>query len=471
MVDATLALAEFDRWLKAHDFSDDENEERHFYDWLPRWYADPADRAAITATWDARFAERCKQRDREAAERQMAFDRETAEIKRQRAARDADAASAIWECTSDENEVDAYHAWWRSLDQPARDKFADGGSAVDYWYRTVGEPKYKAEAATTARREQEREQAERKRADLVEHLKDLAWARGEDAASLRAVAAWRRVYVDEMVFKLKEGTARDALQVADQALMAEIQASVDAIAAAKARNAQDPLLRAARGEQDEPVPPPLDLRAIVDRDAVARWLAAHREDLATFEAGRWRHQWNDPDGESKWIDYQWTQLDGFRIFGNVGEIQRQAARWTAYWAIEAKATAYPDAAAALHELGLKVLTGERHDTVDYGAWEFQPEKPPSEYIGDPDDDEPEQEPRTEGEIPRIRRPPSPARQRSKLIKRIESAIRKGYVTKTAIYDAVGGKRETVVELLRELVADGTIQEPDDDHGGYWLDGE
>jgi hypothetical protein len=364
-MDATRALTEFDRWFAVQDLTHDQREydrARFFFDWLPRYYADPDDRATITAAYDAREAER------EAAQAQAAA--KAAEAERQRVATFIEYADPP--LTADE--LPAFVAWLaqgRNDDGKyplvtAAGDYLHFDEGVSFWRSARAEAAAKAAAKAEAERHAREAQEEQRlaaqyardradaerRAALIERLADPAWVRGEDPASLRAVMAWRRTR-HAVTFRVTNGPARDALAAADRELVAAIAERATAIAAAQRQEqAEPPRLRRARGLDPVEVPNPLDVAALADPDDVARWLVAHAG-AYTLAVGYWNDEdiFDRDDDDDKVVGTRRTLYQALD-----DAITTRCARWAVYARIEALAAANPDAAPVLRVQALRVLT-------------------------------------------------------------------------------------------------------------------
>jgi hypothetical protein len=418
-MDTQRVLREFDRffaaWTREHDWGEAAIEaarERVFYDWLdPRVPFDHPDRDAILAAWQAREAERAAAQDAEWQRREEA--RVAAE--REQTATEARATTE----------------------------------------------RERATAAARAAAERERtERAAAERAVLVDRVTDRAWVHGEDPASLRAVAAWRRTMAG-VAFRVADGPARDALGTAARALDVEVAERATAIGAAQRHaQAEPPILRQARGLPPVAIPAPFDVGTAVDPDAVGRWLVAH---VGTYTLTVGAHaDVERPDGEG-------TR----RVLQRPAEwapIVERCARWAVYARIAALATANPDAAPVLREKAIRALVAP---WLDREAWlhrepgdaaliaELDAERPRWEFApaDEPTPDAAEApEPRTEAQGGR-RKALDPERLRDRVrrsVRRFHREHKRG-PSKKEIRDNVTGRDETIIATIDEMVADGEME--------------
>jgi len=158
----------------------------------------------------------------------------------------------------------------------------------------------KREAAKAANAEREQlaqaEQAKRERA-IRDLLANDVQRRGEDAVSVRAVAAWWMVNRPTVTLTINEPATRDVLLAAYQGLQDEVTANQVAIRAALAQNKEERVLRERRGEPAVAIPPEVNVAAYIGAGNVARWLVAHRGQYE-LTVGRWETKWDyDEDGD------------------------------------------------------------------------------------------------------------------------------------------------------------------------------
>lgn len=304
---------------------------------------------------------------------------------------------------------------------------------------------------TAAAREQVRAEARaRAEATLRERLNDPAWVRGEDEASLAAVAAWRLSNLNTVTLKVDDDGLRARLQAHYAALRDAIATREREAASIRAENARTRLERAARSTPPTPEPPPVDVTALVDRDALARFLVAQREHL-TIVLGR------RVADEVKDVPPDW------------GTVSQRCAAWSV-WAEAPDEVTREFAMRALVDADLpreldaivREQLRERWDTSHF--------EPPE----DEDEDEAEEpEPRTEA---RGRRRAAKGESLQRRIEGFVKRFRKEHAgrcpSKNEIAGGVGGTRGRTLKTIDEMVADREclLQGPDLDHDGYWLDG-
>lgn len=459
---ATRALAHFERWYDAQDLTPNErvygeSRARMFFDWLPRWYPDPADRETIFDAWDA--AEEARVQAVEDAERAA----EAAELARQAQ------YLGIDQLTDGER---AQFLSWIARCSEQEGRLHPPGSAV-VWFRAdkaVSEWRlalaWEGEQAAEADREEEERRAERKQKEtaqrLVEEkeardrvatqLADLAWMRGEDAISLRAVAAWR--LANKLIdFTVSDATVKSSLATAIRTLQEEIQTRANEIQRATGRDAAERLLREERGEPPIRIPAPFDLTALVDVDTVARWLVAH-EGQYDLVVGRYvPHTWTDSEsGEPR---------TGRRLErpGDWDQIKSRCASWTVALELQRKAAdAQPADAETFRELALKVVAGQvatgsaLADKVEGERimWDLRPDEP-----------EPELK-RAKAAPPRADGPPIEAimaavERFQKTHRGPRSEHRGDCCSANQLHKMVGGKRGPFDATLSDLVQEGELE--------------
>lgn len=267
---------------------------------------------------------------------------------------------------------------------------------ADAWYGATSVAELRAAEAVRIA-EAERQAAEQRAADAAKVAAAIAerdrWAAfaadpvardGNDAVSLRAVMAWRRLNPAPAVqFKVTNPDARAALLAAD-AELTELQRTHEAaIAAATAERER---VRRARTSDTDPlpeIPAPFDLRAYVDPDALARWFVGHQGGY-TLVAGRggWYARPN-PDGTTGPQEWRVTEPPKWRA------IYQRITAWVTARQHEATAALYPAEADAWRAKALDALLSTARLPVT--GWSFAPPEPAEGPPGDFVDDEPEDE--------------------------------------------------------------------------------
>jgi len=191
-------------------------------------------------------------------------------------------------------------------------------------------------------------------------IADPVYLLGDDPWALHGLAAFR--LSEHVRLTITDDAVREQTEPAYTALLGKVRARTVEIAQAREQQAADRARRIAAGEPPAPLPAPIDLGQIVERNAsgIARWLLAHRGQYELTQVGTWGWRWigvtetddgtpkPEPDFPAGWP----TVMDRCR-------------RWTAWHTLAPVIAAEPDAtvAATMRDVAYAIVATSRTDGI------------------------------------------------------------------------------------------------------------